>query len=73
MKAATQLKEFAQLSEAASARLNASPYGNDADAKTALQNSRNGAFAELQSEDFVARYRVIHQFRDEFRGRVGRV
>lgn len=40
-------------------------YKNDAQTKTALQASPNGAFSEGQATDFTNRYSVLNQFRDE--------
>lgn len=52
MKTTTELKEFAQLAQAAYAELNKSTiYKNDAQTKTALQASPNGAFSEGQATD----------------------
>lgn len=66
----TQLKEFAQLAQAAYALLNDKPviYSESDDAvkltKLQLQGSPNGGFAEGEATDFTNRYRVLNQFRD---------
>lgn len=65
MKTTTELKEFAQLAQASYALLNKSTfYKNDVTTKTALQESPNGAFADIQATDFTNRYSVLNQFRD---------
>lgn len=66
MKTTTELKEFAQLAQASYSTLNLSTiYRDDGQTIKALQESRNGAFAENQAVDFTNRFEVLNQFRDE--------
>jgi len=53
VKATTELKEFAQLGQAADAELNmATIYGDAKVTKTALESSPSGAFAEAEGIEF---------------------
>lgn len=68
MKTTTELKEFAQLSQAAYALLNDESIYRGIDTRRTmdlLKASPNGGFAEGQALDFTNRYLVLHQFRDE--------
>ena len=65
MKTTTELKEFAQLAQAAYAELNdAIVYRSPSETRRKLLASPNGGFADGQAADFTDRYHVINQFRD---------
>jgi hypothetical protein len=56
MKTTTELKEFAQLAQAAYGELDKPTiYRNDRQTEIALQSSPNGAFSEGQATDFTNR------------------
>ena len=69
MKTTTELKEFAQLAQAAYALLNnTSVYADSGLFKVTtdlLQSAPNGGFAEGEAVDFTNRYRVLNQYRDD--------
>lgn len=68
MKNTTELKEFAQLAQAAYALLNKLEIygdGKSVPLMEQLKASPNGGFAEGQAVDFTNRYFVLNQFRDE--------
>lgn len=67
MRTTTELKEFAQLAQAAYSELNlAAVYADNGDFKKTrdvLQAAPNGAFSEGQATDFTNRYQVLNQYR----------
>lgn len=60
----TQLKEFAQLSQASYALFMPTSFGNSVLTIRQLREALNGAFSATQAELFTNRYVVLHQFTD---------
>lgn len=57
-----QLKELAQLSQAAYANFSSSSYGNNEQTEASLLESKNSPFVQTQSKQLTDKYQVLHQF-----------